>query len=151
MHHKWQSYDVWFLRYEAWWKNIFVILDCFLPFYPPNNQKSQNFAKLKKTSGNITILHKCTKNHDHILYCSLDMAHNRFNWYFSFWAFFCAFTSLTAQKIKIKKKIWKKHLVSSLYTNVPKIMYICYTGPEISCVTDVIIFHFGSLFALLPP
>ena len=139
----------WDMKHDG--QNIFVILDCFLPFYPPpNNQKSQNFAKLKKTSGNITILHKCTKNHDYILYCSLDMAHNRFNWYFSFWAIFCAFTSQQPKKSKLKKK-WKKHLVSSLYTNVPKIMYICYTGPEIWCVTDVIIFHFGSLFALLPP
>ena len=32
--HKWQSYDVWFLRYEAWQTEIFVISDCFLLFYP---------------------------------------------------------------------------------------------------------------------
>ena len=30
-------------------------------------------------------------------------------------------------------------------------MIICYTGPEIWCVMHVIIFHFGSFFALLPP
>ena len=31
-------------------------------------------------------------------------------------------------------------------------MIICYTVPEIWCVTDVIvIFHFGLFFALLPP
>ena len=46
----------------------------------------------------------------------------------------------------------KKQLeISSLYTSVPKIMIICYTGPEIWCVMHVIIFHFGSFFALLPP
>ena len=84
-----------------------------------------------------------------IIYCSLDMASNRFN-YFSFWAIFYPFTSLTAQKIKILKK-WKKHLeISSFYTSVPKIMIICYTVPEIWWVTDVIIFHFGPFFALLP-
>ena len=27
---------------------FFVILDCFLPFCPPNNPKNQNFGKLKK-------------------------------------------------------------------------------------------------------
>ena len=29
-------------------------------------------------------------------------------------------------------------------------MIICYTVPEIWCVTDVIIFHFGLFFAFLP-
>ena len=37
-----------------------------------------------------------------------------------------------------------------IYNSVPKIMIICYTVPEIWCVTDVIIFHFGPFFALLP-
>ena len=35
------------------------------------------------------------------------MAHGECNCYFSFWAIFCPFTHLTAQKIKIKKKIKK--------------------------------------------
>ena len=158
MYHKWQSYDVWFLRYGVWQTEFFVILDHFLPFYPPNNPKNQNFEKmkkilqillfytsvpqmtmiwymvpeiwsvmdriflsfwtifwpfyspnnpnnqnfekLKKIPEDIIILDKCSKNHDHMLYCSLDMVHNRFN-YFSFWAIFYPFTSLTVQKIKI--------------------------------------------------
>ena len=50
MYHKWQSYDVWFLRYEAWWIEFLVILDCFLPLYHPNNPKNQNFEKLKKNT-----------------------------------------------------------------------------------------------------
>ena len=29
-------------------RQFFVILDHFLPFYPPNNSKNQNFEKLKK-------------------------------------------------------------------------------------------------------
>ena len=104
MYHR-QSYDVWFLRYEARRTEFFVILDCLLPFYPPpNNPKNRNFEKLKKLPEDIIILHKFTKNHDHMLYYSLDMARNRCNCYFSFWAIFCPFTSLTAQKIKIYKK-----------------------------------------------
>ena len=47
-YHKWQSYDVWFLRYEMQQTELLVILDHFLPFYPPNNPKNQNFGKLKK-------------------------------------------------------------------------------------------------------
>ena len=49
------------------------------------------------------ILHKCTKSHDHMLYCSLDMVHNGYHFYFLFWAIFCPFTSVTAKKSKFKK------------------------------------------------
>ena len=43
----------------------------FLPFDPPNNQKNQNFEKMKKkTPGDIIILYKYTRNNDHMLYCS---------------------------------------------------------------------------------
>ena len=52
---------------------LFVILGHFLPFYPTNNPKNQNFEKMKKIPGDIIILHKCTKNHDHMLYWSRDM------------------------------------------------------------------------------
>ena len=38
-----------------------------------------------------------------------------------------------------------------IYNSVPKIIIICYTGLEIWCMTDVIIFHFGPFSALLPP
>ena len=46
---------------------IFCHLDHFLPFYPLNNLKNQNFEKTKKTPGDITILHKCTINDNHII------------------------------------------------------------------------------------
>ena len=77
-----------FVRYWAQQTKFFVILDYYLPFYPPNNPKNQNFEKLKKMSGDIIILNRCNKNHDHMLYCSLNMTLNRCNCYFSFWAFF---------------------------------------------------------------
>ena len=88
------------------WSAMDKLFCHFGPFFallPTNNPKNLNFEKLKKTPRDI-ILHKCTKSHDHMLYCSLDMARNRFNCYFSFWAIFYPFTSLTAQKIKILKK-----------------------------------------------
>ena len=130
-------------------QNFFIILDCFFPF---NNPKNQNFEKLQKPPRDIIILHKCTKNHGHMLYCSWDMVHDKCNCYFSFWAIFCPFTPLTAQKIKILKK-WKKHLeISSFYICVPKIMIRWCTVPEIWCMTDVtVISHFGLFLALLPP
>ena len=45
--------------------DFFVILDHFLPFYPPNNLKNQNFEKMKKISGDIIILHMCSINDNH--------------------------------------------------------------------------------------
>ena len=94
VYHKWQSYDVWFLRYWA--------------------QQTANFL--------------------------------------SFLGHFCTFTPPTTQKIKILKK-WKTHIeISSFYKLVPKIMIICYTIPEIWCITDVIsIFHFGLFLLFYTP
>ena len=93
-----------------------------------------NISKIKKKApGDIIILHKCTKNHDHMLYCPWDMAPDTFNC-FSFWEFF-PFTPLTAQKNKISKK-WKKTLeISSFYTCVPKNIIIWCTVPEILWAT----------------
>ena len=122
VYHKWQSYDVWFLRHRARQIKFFVILDNFYALLPLNNPKNQNFEKLKKIPGGIIILHKCTKNHDHMLHYSWDMMHDWCNSYFLFWAIFRPFTPLTTQKIKILKK-WKKQLeISSFYTCVLKIM-----------------------------
>ena len=91
VHHKWQSYDVWFLRYGARQTEFFVILDRFLPFYPPNDPENKNFEKTKKAPGHI-ILQKCTKNHDHIPHCYWDMTPGGCNFCVSYWAIFCPFT-----------------------------------------------------------
>ena len=115
----------------------------FLPFYPPpathpNSQKNENSKKMKKKKkkpGDIIILHKCTKTHDHMLYYSWDMVCDRCNCCFSFWAIVFPFTPVTAQKIKISKT-WKKCLeISSFYTCIPKIMIRWCTVPEIWCAT----------------
>ena len=91
-------YGSWDMKHDK--QNFLSFWTVFFPLYSPNNPKNQNFQKLKKSPGDIIILHKCTKNHNHMLCCSWDMVHNRCN-YFSFWAIFCPFTSLTAQKLKI--------------------------------------------------
>ena len=135
VYHKWQSYDVWFLRYEAWQTEFFGFWAIFCPF-APLTQKIKILKKWKKTPGDIIILHKRTKNHDHMLYCSWDMAHDGCNCYFSFWAIFSPFTPLTTWKIKIFKK-WKKHLeISSFYIGVTKIIIRWCLVPEIWCATD---------------
>ena len=133
MYHKWQSYDVWVLRYWVWLTEFFVILDQFLPCTPPsNNPKNKTFEKIKKNAGDIIILHKCTKNPDHMLHCSWDLYNA---WHviriFHFGIIFCPFTPLTTLKIKIFKK-WKSSLQrSSFYTRIPKIMVTWCIVPEI--------------------
>ena len=150
VYYKWQSHNVWFLRYRVRQTELFVILDHFLPFCPLTTQKIKILKNWKKTPRDIIILHKCTKNHDHIPYCSSDMPCNRFNCYFSLWAIFCPFISLTAQKIKIKKKneknTWRYHHFTIVHHKSSS-----YAVPEIWCVMDVIIFQFGPFFAFLPP
>ena len=58
------------------------------PFTSLIAQKIKNIRKMKKTPGDIFILHKCTKTHDHRLYHSWDMAGDECNFFFSFWATF---------------------------------------------------------------
>ena len=93
---------IWGTVPEIWSeRQFFLILDHFLPFDPTKKPKNQTFWTHKRTPGDIIILHKCTENHDHMLYCSWDMVHHRCNCYFSFWSAFCPFTSLTAGKSKL--------------------------------------------------
>ena len=118
-YHKWQSYDVWFLRYDAWQTEFFVILDNFLPFHPANNLKNQNFEKMIKAPVDIIILHKCTKNHNHMLYCSWDMACDGCNCFFLFWAFFLPFNPRNSPKNlnfkKNEKNTWRYHHFTHVY------------------------------------
>ena len=128
--------------------NHFFILGHFRrPFTPLTAQKNQDFTKMKKNPGDIIILHKWTKNHDHMLYCSWDMAHDICNCYFSFWDNFCSFTPQQPQKWKVQTNEEKLLEISSFYNGAPKIMIICYTVTEICRVTDVIVcFPFQTIF-----
>ena len=47
---------------------FFIILGHFLPFYPPNKPKNQNFEKMKITPGDVINLHLCTINDNHMMY-----------------------------------------------------------------------------------
>ena len=67
----------------------------FCPFTPITAQKMKISKKMEKPSGDTIILHNSPKNHDHMLYCSLYMVHDRCNCYFSFQAIFCPFTPIT--------------------------------------------------------
>ena len=117
--------------YGVWQTEFFAISSQFLPFYPLNNLQNQNFERMKKHL-EISSLQECVKNHDHMLDCSWDMAHDRCNFYFSFWAIFCPFNPAMALTIKIFKK-WKN---SQEISSLPKITITSCRVPEIRCTTD---------------
>ena len=143
---------IWCMVPEIWiaTNRIFCHFVPFFPLLPSNKPKNQNFEKLKETPRYIIILHMYTVNDNHMMYSSWDMERHGQN-FLSFWTIFCPFTSLKTWKIKVLKK-WKKSLeVLSFYTSVPTIMIICYTVPEMWCVTDVIIFSFWANFCPFTP
>ena len=74
-----------------------------LPLAQPKKKKI--FEKMKKT-GVISILHKCTKNHNHMLYFPKTWRVTDVIFIFHF----CPFAPLMAQKIKIlkdEKNAWR--------------------------------------------
>ena len=78
-------------------QNLLSFWTIFSSFTPLTTQRIKILKTVKnaKTPGDIIILNKCTKNHDHILYCSWDMARDRCHCYFWFWAIFAIFMPLS--------------------------------------------------------
>ena len=91
----------------------------FLSFYPLTAQKMKISKKKKKVPGDITILQKCIKNHDHMLYCSWDLACDKCNCYFSFWTIFCPLTPHKNSKNENLKKnekfFWRYNHFTQVY------------------------------------
>ena len=59
VHHKWRSYDVWFLRYKTQWIKFFVILGHFLPFEFWKNEK-----KIAQRYFHFTYVYQKWKSYD---------------------------------------------------------------------------------------
>ena len=117
--------------------------------FGPNSPENQNYEKMEKTPGGIIILHKCIINDNCMIYGSSDTKCNRQNFFVIRGRFLPFYLSNSLKNPNIKKKA--SLVISLFYTSVPKFMIIGYTVSEIWHVTDVIIFHFGLYFSLLPP
>ena len=88
---------IWYIVPQIWSATDWIFLSSwaiFCPFIPLRVQKMTISKKHKKRLEDIIILHKCTENHDHGLYCSWYMVRDECNCYFSFWAIFCPFTKI---------------------------------------------------------
>ena len=65
--------DICYTLPEIWCvTNVILIFHfgLFFAILPPDSPKNEKLKKMKKLSGGIIILYNCTKNQDHILYCS---------------------------------------------------------------------------------
>ena len=85
---------------------------CFALLLPlPNRSKNQNFEKMNKSPEDIIILHRCTKNHDHMLQCSWDTCTMDVTFIFYFGLFFTfLFPKPKKSKfLKKEKKAWRYH------------------------------------------
>ena len=144
--HRW-PYHAWFLRYGALQTEFFVILDHFLPFYPPNNLENQDFERMQKMPGDI-ILYMYTINKNQMMPGSWDIEHDRQH-FLSFWAIFCPSTQLTTWKSKFWKSEKKNLEISSFYTCVTQMAIIwCF---EIWSATKRVLFHFGHFLPFYSP
>ena len=65
----WSTTDRFFLHFGPFFALLHRLLLPPLPLQP-RNPENQNFEKMKKTPGDIIILHKCTVNDNHMIYGS---------------------------------------------------------------------------------
>ena len=111
----------------------------FFTLLPYNNQENKNFEKMKKTLGDIIILH--------MMYGSWDMECHGQN--FCHRTIFCPFTLLMTKKIKFWKN--EKKTFEDILHKCFKNHDMCLTVPEIQPLTDIIfIFNFELFSVLLP-
>ena len=115
----------------------------FRPFFAFTSLPSLTIQKIKfwkneKKSGDIIILHICTRNDHHMLYCSWNTECGRCHFYFSFWAIFCPFTPLTAQKIKNEKNTWIYYHFTHMYQKLwsHDVQFLRYGAHEMNGWTD---------------
>ena len=93
--------------------SMFCHFVLFFSLLPPQQPWKSKSWKKKTTPAHVIILHTCTKNNNHKMYASWDMACNRLR------TIFCSFIPVTTWK-NIFLKNWKKHLeIWSFYTCVP--------------------------------
>ena len=72
--------EIWRSTIDGTFWSSWAIFCHFTPLTP----WKMKMSKMKKNPRDIIILHKCTKKHDHLLYCSRNMVHDRCNGCFHF-------------------------------------------------------------------
>ena len=168
-------YDSWNIRYYRQTFSTFWAIFC--PFSPLTTWKIK-ILTLKKTPGDITILHIFTINDNHMMYVSWDTKRDRHN-FLSFWTVFCPNNPKNQNFEKMKKTPRDTIILHKCTINDNHMMYGSWDMKrggqnfwhfeilknwkkhlEISFYTKfnyltlkfyLTIFHFGLFFALLAP
>ena len=125
--HKWQSYDVCFLRFRARQRKFFDILGHFLPFYPNINPKNEILKKWKKNLG-MSIFYINVPKIMAICYTVSEIWRVTDVILIFHFGLFLPFYPPNSPKIQNFNKMKN--------TCEPKIMIRWCTVPEIWCVTD---------------
>ena len=94
-------YSSWDIRHNK--QSFLSFWVIFLPFYLLTTWKIKISKKWKKHLGISSFYTSVPKTMIHMLYCSWDMAHDRWNYYFSFLAIFCPFTPNSPKNHNFKK------------------------------------------------
>ena len=117
---------IWFVVLEistATDRFLFSPWAIFCPL-PPSPLENKNIKKMKKNAWryhqDIIKISQAYQKSYHRLYCYWDMECDGCNSYLWFWAIFCTFTPITAQKIKNSKKTkqnnsWRYHHFTQVY------------------------------------
>ena len=144
--HNCMRYGYWDMEWDRQKFLSFCVIFC--PFTLQTTRKIKVLNKIKKTSGDIIILHTSNKTHIHMMYGSWDIRHD--GEFFIIMGHFLPFDPPNNKKSKFWKKK-KKHLeVLSFYSCVPQMTIIWCMIPEIWSATDRIFCNFGPVVALLP-
>ena len=107
-------YDFWYMECDG--QNFLSFWTIFCPFIPLTTRKINILKKCKKLLELSSFYkQKCTKNHDHMLHCSWDMAHDRCSFYFSFRAIFYPEQPKKSKLKKKRKKAWRYHHFTHVY------------------------------------
>ena len=130
------------------WVEVFVILECSLPFYPPNNPKNQYFEKMKKTPRDIIILQMCTLNDNHMMYGTWDTEPLD-----RIFCHFGPFFALQSTQQPEKSTSWKNEKppgdIITLHMCTINDNHMMYGSWNMECVMHRILCHFGPFFVLL--
>ena len=153
VYHKWQSCDIWFVRYGAQQTEFFAFWTIFCSFTcPPNNPKKLKFGKNEKRSLKILLFYTCVPKM-RIIWCMILEIWSLTDWFLSFWTIFCPFTPSplpqTTQKLnkKNEKRTPRDIILLQMCTiNKDHMMYVFW---DIKC-NGQIFCHFGPFFALYP-
>ena len=140
------KYGSWNIRWDR--QKFLSFWAIFCPFSPLTTQKIK-ILKLKKTPGNIIILHVCTINHNYMIwFLRYGVRQTEF---FVILDHFLPFHPTIDPKNQNFEK-WKKRLkILSFYKCASYVTVIWCMVPGIWSATDKTFCHFGQFFALLSP